>query len=100
MSGDHGPRLFPLQPSRWQWNKFKDLLHFYAMVGLIPVTAVVLYANIFVGPATLQEIPEGYTPKHWEYHRVSITIFVELYFFTTIVLLASNNTFLGQNLLP
>lgn len=69
---DHGPRTFPLQPSRWQWNKFKDMLHYYVMIGLIPVTAVVMYANIFIGPATLSEIPEGYTPKHWEYHRVCI----------------------------
>lgn len=69
MSG-HGPRIFPLQPSRWQWTKFKDLVHYYVMIGLIPVTAIILYANIFTGPATLTEIPEGYTPKHWEYHRV------------------------------
>lgn len=73
MSG-HGPKTFPLQPTRWQWNRFKDLLHLYVMAGLIPVTAVVLYANIFIGPATLSEIPEGYTPKHWEYHNVSTII--------------------------
>lgn len=73
MSG-HGPKMFPLQPTRWQWNRFKDLLHLYVMAGLIPVTAVVLYANIFIGPATLSEIPEGYTPKHWEYHNVSTII--------------------------
>lgn len=71
MSG-HGPRTFPLQPTRWQWNKFKDLLHYYALMGLIPVVAVVTYVNIFIGPATLSEIPENYVPKHWEYHSVSI----------------------------
>lgn len=69
MSGDHHHMI--VQPSRFQWNKFKDLLHFYVMLGVIPITAVVMYCNIFIGPAQLHEIPEGYEPKYWEYHRVS-----------------------------
>lgn len=68
---DHGPRMMPLVPSRFQWHKFKDLFHFYVMVGVIPVAAIVFCANVFVGPATLTEIPSGYVPNHWEYHRVS-----------------------------
>lgn len=68
---DHGPRLLPLQPSRFQWNKFKDLLHFYTMIGVGPIIAIVFFANVFVGPATLTEIPDGYIPKHWEYHKVN-----------------------------
>lgn len=65
-------RVFPLQPSRWQWNKFKDLFHFYVMVAAIPLGLVTLYANVFIGPATLTEIPEDYTPKYWEYYRVML----------------------------
>jgi NADH dehydrogenase (ubiquinone) 1 beta subcomplex subunit 5 len=72
MSGGHGPRYFPLTPSRWQWHKFKDMAHFYFMVGLIPVGLIVFYANVFIGPAKLAEIPEDYEPKHWEYYRVCI----------------------------
>lgn len=68
---DHGPRLMPMQPTRFQWHKFKDLFHYYIMVGAIPLTALIFYTNVFIGPATLTEIPEGYEPKHWEYHRVS-----------------------------
>ncbi len=67
---DHGPRKFFITPSRFQWHKFKDLFHFYVMLGLIPVLGIVFYTNVFIGPATLSEIPEGYVPKHWEYHRV------------------------------
>jgi len=70
MSGDHGHHHMTIKPSRFQWDKFKDLMHFYVMLGVIPVTALVLYANIFVGPAQLAEIPEGYVPKHWEYEKV------------------------------
>lgn len=65
---DH--RTMNIQPSRFQFNKFKDYLHFYVMLGLIPCGFGILCSNIFIGPATLSEIPEGYTPKHWEYFRV------------------------------
>jgi NADH dehydrogenase (ubiquinone) 1 beta subcomplex subunit 5 len=40
------------------------------MLGVIPLGLITLYANVFVGPATLSEIPEDYTPKYWEYYRV------------------------------
>lgn len=69
MSGGHHHMI--VQPSRFQWNKFKDLLHFYVMLGVLPITAIVMYCNIFIGPAQLQEIPADYEPKHWEYHKVS-----------------------------
>ena len=67
---DHGPRTIPMEPSRFQWHKFKDLFHYYVFVGLLPCAAVIFYTNVYIGPATLSEIPEGYVPKHWEYHRV------------------------------
>lgn len=72
MSG-HGPRLFALTPSRFQWHKFKDSLHYFVMLGIIPMAAILTYVNIFVGPATLQPIPDGYVPKHWEYHKVFLS---------------------------
>lgn len=68
---DHGPKLMGIQPSRFQWHKFKDLFHYYIMVGVIPLGALVFYTNVFIGPATLSEIPQDYVPKHWEYYRVS-----------------------------
>ncbi|KAK0062900.1 NADH dehydrogenase [ubiquinone] 1 beta subcomplex subunit 5 mitochondrial [Biomphalaria pfeifferi] len=50
----------------------KDDLHFYLMLGLLPMAALITYVNIFVGPAELSDIPEGYEPKEWEYHRSPI----------------------------
>uniref|UniRef100_A0A2A4JWP4 NADH dehydrogenase [ubiquinone] 1 beta subcomplex subunit 5, mitochondrial n=1 Tax=Heliothis virescens TaxID=7102 RepID=A0A2A4JWP4_HELVI len=79
LNGSHGEKTFVLQPSRWQWHKFKDMFHFYAMLGLIPVTAIIFYTNVFIGPAQLTPIPEGYEPKHWEYHRHPITRFIARY---------------------
>ncbi|NP_001124377.1 lethal(3)neo18 [Bombyx mori] len=79
LKGSHGERTMALQPSRWQWHKFKDMLHFYMMVGLIPAGALIFYCNVFIGPAQLTPIPEGYTPKYWEYHRHPITRFIARY---------------------
>lgn len=31
---------------------------------------VITLVNIFIGPATLEEIPEDYVPKEWEYLQV------------------------------
>lgn len=55
------------------------MLHLYVMVGLIPVTAIIFCANVFIGPAQLTPIPEGCNPKHWEYHRHPITRFIARY---------------------
>uniref|UniRef100_A0A2M4ACR1 NADH dehydrogenase [ubiquinone] 1 beta subcomplex subunit 5, mitochondrial n=1 Tax=Anopheles triannulatus TaxID=58253 RepID=A0A2M4ACR1_9DIPT len=79
MSGGHGPKNFTITPSRFQWHKFKDLFHYYIMIGLIPVGAVVFYTNVFVGPATLTETPADYQPKHWEYYRHPISRFISRY---------------------
>ncbi|XP_055376881.1 NADH dehydrogenase [ubiquinone] 1 beta subcomplex subunit 5, mitochondrial [Condylostylus longicornis] len=77
MSGGH--HHFAIQPSRFQFKKFKDLLHYFVMLGVIPITAIVMYTNIFIGPAELREIPEGYVPKHWEYHKHPISRFLAQY---------------------
>ncbi|KAF2356733.1 NADH:ubiquinone oxidoreductase NDUFB5/SGDH subunit [Trinorchestia longiramus] len=77
--GDHHPRTMVITPSRWQWHKFKDMLHFYVMVGVIPLGLLTLYANIFIGPSTLKPIPEGYHPGEEEYYRHPITRFITKY---------------------
>ncbi|TMW47180.1 hypothetical protein DOY81_007755 [Sarcophaga bullata] len=77
MSGEHHHMI--VQPSRFQWSKFKVLMNFYVMLGVLPITAIVMYANIFVGPAQLQEIPADYEPKYWEYHKHPISRFIARY---------------------
>nr|XP_033336139.1 NADH dehydrogenase [ubiquinone] 1 beta subcomplex subunit 5, mitochondrial [Megalopta genalis] len=71
-----------VKPTDWQYHKFKDWFHFYFFVGLIPILCVVTYANVFIGPATLTPIPEGYVPKEWEYYRSPITRFIARYLYT------------------
>lgn len=41
------------------------------MVGAIPLGCISFYCNVFIGPAKLAPIPEGYEPQEWEYYRVS-----------------------------
>jgi len=77
--GGHGPRTMVITPSRYQWQRFKDVFHFYIFLGVLPGLAIVLYANIFIGPAKLADIPEGYEPKHWEYQRHPISRFLARY---------------------
>lgn len=48
------------------------------MLGAIPLTLITAYANIVVGDAELTDIPEGYTPHHWEYYKVAKIIKVKL----------------------
>ncbi|XP_051175734.1 NADH dehydrogenase [ubiquinone] 1 beta subcomplex subunit 5, mitochondrial [Leptopilina boulardi] len=72
----HGPETFRIEPSRWQWHKCKDLLHFYIALGVIPLSVLTFVTYVFVGPAQLTETPEGYTPKYWEYYRNPITRFI------------------------
>jgi len=73
-----GEKFTPV-PSRWMWHKFKDMCHFYVFIGLVPCVATATYCNIFIGPATLKPIPEGYDPKDEEYQRHPITRFITRY---------------------
>ncbi|KAG8188914.1 hypothetical protein JTE90_014967 [Oedothorax gibbosus] len=75
MGGGHGERVMEISPTRYQYTKFKDDLHFYFSIGIIPLGLIILYSNIFIGQGTLEDIPEGYTPRHWEYYRHPITRF-------------------------
>ncbi|KAB7502159.1 NADH dehydrogenase [ubiquinone] 1 beta subcomplex subunit 5, mitochondrial [Armadillidium nasatum] len=77
-----GPRKMEIMPSNFSWHQFKDYLHFYLMVGIIPLTLLVTYCNIFIGPAELREIPEGYVPKKWEYYRHCLVQKKPFHYFT------------------
>ncbi|XP_043280854.1 NADH dehydrogenase [ubiquinone] 1 beta subcomplex subunit 5, mitochondrial [Venturia canescens] len=74
-------RTMSIEPSRWQWHKTKDLLHLYTLVGAIPCVITIMLSQIFVGPAELQPIPEGYVPKPWEYYRDPISRFIARYIY-------------------
>ncbi|XP_044008353.1 NADH dehydrogenase [ubiquinone] 1 beta subcomplex subunit 5, mitochondrial [Aphidius gifuensis] len=76
-------RVMQIVPSRWHWDKTKDLVHLYFFVGAIPLGILIMWSNIFIGHAQLSPIPEGYVPKEWEYCRSPITRFFVKYIYTS-----------------
>merc|ERR1712150_160216 len=66
-------------PSKYEYNHWKDLLHYYVMLAAVPIAAVVFYSNVIIGQAELADIPEGYEPKVWEYHKHPISRFLARY---------------------
>jgi len=71
-AGGHGRKMVVKQ-SDFERRRAFDELHFQFVITTLPFVLLVLYNNIFVGQATLTEIPEGYEPKHWEYYKHPIT---------------------------
>ncbi|XP_065218872.1 NADH dehydrogenase [ubiquinone] 1 beta subcomplex subunit 5, mitochondrial [Planococcus citri] len=78
MGGHHH---FEMKPSSFVWDKLKDIWHLYVFGTCTFYGAIVLYCNVFIGPAQLAEIPEGYKPKHWEYYSHPISRFMQKYFY-------------------
>lgn len=72
-------RRMQIKPSSFVWHLFKDRLHFYLMLGIIPLGTLIFVVNVFIGPPELAEIPEGYEPKHWEYFNHPIKRFFARY---------------------
>ncbi|KAK4475096.1 hypothetical protein MN116_002186 [Schistosoma mekongi] len=72
-------RTIPKRGSDYMLRVFVDRMHFYFMLGLIPSFIFIFIVNVFIGPAELTDIPEGYEPYHWEYHRHPISRFIAKY---------------------
>jgi NADH dehydrogenase (ubiquinone) 1 beta subcomplex subunit 5 len=67
-------------PTNFEWRKFKDHLHFYVMLGVLPIVAIISAANLFIGPGEVIDIPDDYEPKHWEYYKSPISQFIARHF--------------------
>lgn len=44
---------------RWNFEIFKDNMHFYFMLGAVPIAVGITAVNVLQGPAVLKPIPEG-----------------------------------------
>ncbi|XP_064459532.1 NADH dehydrogenase [ubiquinone] 1 beta subcomplex subunit 5, mitochondrial-like [Ornithodoros turicata] len=72
-------RRMQIKSSSYAWHLFKDKVHFYLMLGVIPLGTLIFLVNVFIGPPELAEIPEGYEPKPWEYFNHPIKRFFARY---------------------
>lgn len=69
-------RTMEIHPSLYSWNKTKDNVHFYFILGFIPLAAFATYENLRYGRSVLTETPANYEPEHWEYERHPVTRFL------------------------
>lgn len=61
-----------IRPSNVDWMFAKNWIHFYALLGFIPVAVIGTIIGIRANPE-LSEVPDGYEPRYWEYFRHPIT---------------------------
>jgi len=78
-AGGHGRKMV-VKVSEYHKRRFLDELHYQICLCALPFVAIIIYANVFVGQATLTEIPEDYEPEHWEYFKHPIQRFFAKYF--------------------
>lgn len=48
-AGAAGSRKMIISASRYGWRRFKDDLHFYVMLGALPLGSIIFYANYIIG---------------------------------------------------
>jgi len=79
-AGGHGRKMV-VKVSEYSKRRYLDELHYQICLCSLPFLLIIIYANVFVGQATLTEIPEGYEPQHWEYYKHPISRFFARYIF-------------------
>jgi len=74
-----GGHKMQVLPSRFEWERWKNDIHFYLTLGFGPMALLILFSNLFVGQAQLSDIPEDYEPMPWEYYKGPIERFFARY---------------------
>ncbi|XP_038061591.1 NADH dehydrogenase [ubiquinone] 1 beta subcomplex subunit 5, mitochondrial-like isoform X2 [Patiria miniata] len=83
MAGGGKARKFFVTPTRYSDRRFLKAMRYYILLTGIPCVVGITFVNVFIGPAQLAEIPEGYVPKEYEYHQHPITRFISRHFVNT-----------------
>lgn len=72
--GGGDARKFKISVSRFSWTRFKDDLHFYVMLGAVPIGCVIFYANFIIGKLSIVKSDFGYTCTWYLTHSVPTAI--------------------------
>jgi NADH dehydrogenase (ubiquinone) 1 beta subcomplex subunit 5 len=75
-----GHNAMEITPSNIDMKFTTNWMHFYIIIGAVPVAVITTIINIKANPE-LSEIPEGYEPRHWEYFKHPITRFMAKYLY-------------------
>merc|ERR1719391_1361279 len=66
--------------SRWNDRVVLNTAALWMTIVGMPLGAISFYTNVFIGPAKIAPIPEGYEPEDYEYSWHPITRFVQKHF--------------------
>ncbi|KAK7093709.1 NADH dehydrogenase [ubiquinone] 1 beta subcomplex subunit 5, mitochondrial-like [Littorina saxatilis] len=64
-----GSNRMQVLPSRFEWERWKNDIHFYLFLGFAPMGLLIMYCNLVTGQAELTDVPEDYEPMPWEYYK-------------------------------
>ncbi|XP_033764074.1 NADH dehydrogenase [ubiquinone] 1 beta subcomplex subunit 5, mitochondrial-like [Pecten maximus] len=69
-------RSMVLRPGIYLDRMWRDSVHFFILLGTIPVLTLATLANLFLTHGELTDLPEDRVPQTWEYHQHPITRFI------------------------
>ncbi|XP_060078166.1 NADH dehydrogenase [ubiquinone] 1 beta subcomplex subunit 5, mitochondrial-like [Ylistrum balloti] len=73
--GAAGRRMI-LRPGIYLDRKWRDSVHFFLLLGTLPVLMAITFANLFMAQGELTDLPEDHNPQTWEFHQHPITRFI------------------------
>merc|ERR1711997_9215 len=62
-----------IKPADFNLRRGIDIMLFWITAWSLPFLAIVVYNSVFIGPAKLKPLPEGYEPREEEYEMYPIT---------------------------
>lgn len=72
-------RTMEILPSKYEYNHWKNLVNYYALLAIVPIAGIITYTNLFIGQAELTDQPDDYEPLWWEYYKHPISRFFAKY---------------------
>lgn len=72
-----------IKPTTSDWIFYKNWMHFYILIAMIPASIITTIINIRANPQ-LSEVPDGYEPRYWEYFKHPISRWMARYLYDPV----------------